>query len=977
MRLFFVSILCCVLSSLKAQDVPFKFENYSLEEGLSQSTVYTFLEDDLGYIWIGTRDGLNRFDANNFVSFYPSFDQSNSLSYRSVRTLVKDKDGFIWIGTDGAGVDRLDPRTNTFTKLCELVLSTNCNLETNITSLQVADNHILIGTRSDGLYSYDLDNRILEKVLELNYTIWDIAVEDKTTLLATSNGFIRIDSSEVKYFLKSEEIRSFDRLNKEEILLGTKNLGVVRFNLASEKWVNLSKSLSSTEISSIKIDKDNRIWIATDSEGIFLTDLQGEIIHHFIASNLRPNQLQSNSIRTLYEDSNGIIWIGTNNTGLSNYFKNRYQFKAYSTNTTQGRLSSDVILSFNELDKGKVLIGTEQKGLIEFDSKSGSFSSVKAFDNESIIAMEKDKNGRIWVATDGSGLKRINNQQNLEDVTTINNLTDQSVLSLEVAANEDVLAGLYKGLNVIHNDIVQDTNFVPDYLRLDRILAIEAVSKNEFLLGTFANGLISFNPQNQVFKSLSRNNAKDDNNSRKPERVQSIYKDSSNRIWLGSYSGLYLYSKENESFKSYTTEHGLLSNVVYGILEDSDHQLWLSTNSGISKFNPETEHFVNYTLTDGLLSSEFNGGAYFKDSNGNMYFGGVKGFVKFHPTEIEDTYLPGKIVIYEMNVDGNILNTLLEKDLEFNERQDFIQFNFSYLNFINAEKYNLEYQLSELSTNWISVNDRRTINFSGLSAGEYSLQLRAINNRNEVSSYSEKISFYIKPPFWKTWYFTLGVTAILIGLIYSLFKYRMFYLLKEEETRNRIARDLHDDLSATLSSISFFSEAAKREKGTSASHSQFLKRIDESALEAKEKINDIIWAIDPENDDWNAFITKCKRYAAEMFESKNIRYTIKIDDSVVDISNLNLRHDLWLIFKEVITNIVRHSKAEHAEVIFTKRANKLYVSINDDGIGIKEESRKVGHGITNLTFRVHKMHAELKLESDMNIGTHWEFIIPI
>ncbi|MEP1150593.1 MAG: two-component regulator propeller domain-containing protein [Balneola sp.] len=957
--------------------MPFKFQNYSLEEGLSQSTVYAFLEDDLGYIWIGTRDGLNRFDANNFASFYPSFDQNNSLSYRSVRALLKDKDGFIWIGTDGAGVDRLDPRTNTFTKLCELVQSATCNLETNITSLKLAGNHILIGTRSDGLYSYDLENQVLEKELELSSTIWDIAVEGETTLLATSNGLITVDSSEVKFFLKNEEIRSFEHLNNKEILLGTKNQGVLRFSLALEKWTSLTKSISSTEISSIEIDKVNRVWIATDSKGIFLTDLQGEIIHHFVASNLRPNQLQSNSIRTLYEDSNGIIWIGTNNSGLSNYFRNRYQFQAYSTNTTQGKLSSDVILSFNELDDGNILIGTEQNGLTEFDFSSGSFSRVEAFDNESIIAMEKDKSGRIWVATDGSGLKRINDQQNLEDVTTINNLTDQSVLSLEIKPNNDVLAGLYKGLNLIHNNKVQDTSFIPGYLQLDRVLAIEAVSEDEFLLGTFANGLISYSPQKKNFKNLSLVKDNESTKSRKPERVQSIYKDSNNRIWLGTYSGLYLYSNETESFKGYTTEDGLLSNVVYGILEDSDHQLWLSTNAGISRFNPESEHFFNYTLTDGLLSTEFNGGAYFKDSRGSMYFGGVKGFVRFHPSEIEEIYLSGKILIYEMNVDGNVLNTLLEDDLDFNGRQDFIQFNFSYLNFINPEKYTLQYQLSGLSDNWISVNGRRTINFSGLSGGEYSFRLRALDNRNEVSTYSKTISFYIKPPFWKTWYFTLAVMALIIGSIYSLFKYRMFYLLKEEETRNRIARDLHDDLSATLSSISFFSEAAKRETGISTSHTQFLKRIDESALEAKEKINDIIWAIDPENDDWHAFITKCKRYAAEMFESKNIGYTIDVDESVIEISNLNLRHDLWLIFKEVITNIVRHSKAERAEIIFIKRANKLYISVKDDGIGIKEESNKARHGISNLTYRVHKIHAELKLTSDNDIGTKWEFIIPI
>jgi signal transduction histidine kinase len=205
----------------------------------------------------------------------------------------------------------------------------------------------------------------------------------------------------------------------------------------------------------------------------------------------------------------------------------------------------------------------------------------------------------------------------------------------------------------------------------------------------------------------------------------------------------------------------------------------------------------------------------------------------------------------------------------------------------------------------------------------------------------------------------------------------MFYLFKEEETRNRIARDLHDDLSATLSSISFFSEAAKRETDTSQSHSLYLRRIDESALEAKEKINDIIWAIDPLNDDWDAFIAKCKRHAAEMFESKNIEYVIDIDESVSKINNLSLRQNLWLIYKEVITNIVRHSNARNSKIILTKQTNKLLLSIEDDGVGIKEESRKKGNGIANITYRVKKMNAFFNLESDINTGTKWKFIIPL
>ncbi|HAH52416.1 MAG TPA: hypothetical protein DCL80_14660, partial [Balneola sp.] len=267
---------------------------------------------------------------------------------------------------------------------------------------------------------------------------------------------------------------------------------------------------------------------------------------------------------------------------------------------------------------------------------------------------------------------------------------------------------------------------------------------------------------------------------------------------------------EKESFKAFTIGDGLPSDVVYGILEDTEHNLWLSTNSGISKFDTEEINFENFSKSDGLLSNEFNGGAYFKDSKERMYFGGVEGFTFFDPNKIKDQVFKGNVVVYEMNVDGKIYNTIVERNFNLKEGKDFIQFDFSYLNFINPDRNNLEYRLLGLSENWIPVNKRRTINFSGLSSGDYKFVIRAVNTKKETVTYSSTISFYIAPPFWKRWYFILGLIITIVLISYALFRYRLFYLLREEATRNRISKDLHDDLSGTLSSISFFSEAAKR-----------------------------------------------------------------------------------------------------------------------------------------------------------------------
>lgn len=975
MRLLILSIILLFSVNINAQNIPFKFKSYSLEEGLSQSTVYAFLEDDLGYIWIGTRDGLNRFDYNKFVTFYPSFDKSNSLTNRSIRSLVQDSAGYIWIGTDGGGVDRFNPKTGKFNNLCDLIDSKNCELRTNITKLEIKENELLIGTRSKGFYTYNIRENTLQQTLEVSSTIWDIKSKKGLTALGTSNGIILINHFNDKPFLEDHEIRAIEFIGESEILIGSRENGVMKLDLKANTIIPINEQLSHVEVSDLQVDNKNNIWIATDSKGIFHINSHTTEISHFTSSNRQPHQLQSSSIRTLYEDSNGIMWIGTNNAGLSNYYEYRFQFQGYSNYSTNGELTADVILSFNELDNGKILIGTEQSGLLVFDRDNGLFSSISNLNNENVIAIEKDKEGGVWLATDGSGLLKIEDQSRLNQIKKVEDINNESILSLETDPKGSVIAGAYQGLYIIENGEAQNMSYVPDFIKKDRVLAIETIGDNNYLLGTFSNGLVLFNKNDRSFKKLDLLAGNGSQESLNPDRVQAIYTDLKGIIWIGTYSGLFRFNPEEGSFKNYTTKDGIPSDVIYGILEDSVQFLWLSTNSGISRFDTENEHFVNYTILDGLLSNEFNGGAYFKDSSGNMYFGGVKGFTVFNPFDIKSFDVTSKIVIYEMNVDGEIYNTLALKNITLETRQDYIQFDFSYLNFLNSNKNILEYKLTGLSENWVPIEERRSVNFSGLPSGEYDFQIRTISSDGKLASLSNSISFFIKPSFWKTWYFAVGILALLFSISYILFKYRMHYLLKEEETRNRIARDLHDDLSATLSSISFFSEAAKRDNYLKSE--KFLKRIDESAFEAKEKINDIIWAIDPNNDDWNAFLSKCKRYAAEMFESKNIEYLIDIDTFANHVSDSDLRHDLWLAFKEMITNIIRHSEATKAQVILKKIGKKLYLTVEDNGVGLSKEAYGKGNGISNLEFRAKNMTAELKFESVNPSGSKWILAIPV
>lgn len=222
---------------------------------------------------------------------------------------------------------------------------------------------------------------------------------------------------------------------------------------------------------------------------------------------------------------------------------------------------------------------------------------------------------------------------------------------------------------------------------------------------------------------------------------------------------------------------------------------------------------------------------------------------------------------------------------------------------------------------------------------------------------------------------TILLILLLIGL-YVIYRYRLHFLLKEEKTRTRIARDLHDDLSGTLSSISFFSEAAQRTQDDRKKSNRFMKMIDKSATEAKEKINDIIWAIDPAKDDWSVFIKKCKRYAADAFDSKEIEYELEMDDDFNFPVKVEIRQNMWLIFKESISNLVRHSGATKAYVKMVSKGRNVILEVKDNGKGFNKNEKFEGNGIRNIQSRVEAIDGEVHLKSDPDKGTHWQFIFP-
>lgn len=975
MRLLFIVLFTFSGLISYAQPINIQFNNYSLEDGLSQSTVYTFLKDDLGYIWIGTRDGLNRFDAHSFKKYYPD-SSPTSLSHRSVRTLVQDQDGIIWVGTDGGGIDRFNPEKEEFTNLCSIIGKRVCNPEWSILSMQYHQGKLYFSTRESGVFSYDINQQKLEHIYVTQSPVWDVLVTPTQVIIGSEQGVIIQQAGKSEPFLNRIRVTSL-ALHNDQLLVGSSSQGIFILEKNGSQFKAFDRQLSNISIRDITIDKQNRIWIATERSGIFLYNDKRVLFSTLRAKIEDPKSISENSIRTVYSDNEGVVWVGSNTSGFGNFHPLRYQFQHYTTSNQEG-LKGKVILSFEEFDEESMLIGTEDAGLYRWNMKEGKFYQIPGFNNSPIVVIKKSASGTLWIGTDGDGLYRIPDIDKLQAKLRIRGLSDDSILSLYETSRGELIVGTYIGVNTIIGDkVIQSlpNRFnTKDRSNTQRVLALHGSRNGDLLMGTYLHGLQVFTEDGEV---IELNNDEDEDHHILSNRVLSITECMHGNYWVGTYNGLYKLDTSYKVIDSFFTQNGLPSNVIYGMLIHNEKDIWLSTNFGLSAFSHSENKFLNYGLSDGIQSTEFNGGAYFKSKAGTMYFGGVNGFNAFDPSQVYDAPTSGNTVINGIQIEGvEYLKEVNDGELRLKPQQNFVTINFTYLNYFDPERQQFQYRLRGVSDNWIDIGNTRSVNFSGLNPNHYQFQIRASYTGEDWSVPSEVVAFSIVAPFWKRWYVLTMIAILSVLVVYGLMRYRLFYLLKEEKTRSRIARDLHDDLSATLSSISFFTEAAKRTKGR-ADSGKFLKLINKSAIEAKEKINDIIWAISPENDDWNSLLTKFKRYASDILEVSDIEYSIELNQVPEGRPTLEVKSQLWNVYKEIIANTIRHSSATKIDISISLKGNYLLVYISDNGVGFDPMKMHEGHGLNNIKQRLEQIDAEYKLQTQINEGVSYQLKIPI
>jgi signal transduction histidine kinase len=405
-----------------------------------------------------------------------------------------------------------------------------------------------------------------------------------------------------------------------------------------------------------------------------------------------------------------------------------------------------------------------------------------------------------------------------------------------------------------------------------------------------------------------------------------------------------------------------------------DGTWWAGTSVGLLRFDPRSATFRRFTIADGVQGNEFAEGVATRLSDGRLVFGGTSGATVVDPARLYDNHVPPAVVITGISVDDSILSPVqpaVRAGLQLPPGESVLRVSVAALDFRAPESNRLQYRISGFSELWRHV-EGRSIMITHLDPGLYVLHVRGTNNDGLAGANEATLAIEVLPPWWQRWWFRLILAVVLVMAVVLIVRARVALVVREERLRARIARDLHDDVSSTLSSIMIFAEAVRTDRRRDAGRRRhYLDLIAESARSARDLIGDIIWSVDPQHDDWPSFLSKCERFASDLFESAGVVHVLQIQKDVSLNLGLVLRRNLWLIFKEVVTNVVRHSQASRVQVIIRGGDGHLLISVSDDGRGFDQSRARRGNGLANIQRRANEIGATVDLESRPGGGTTW------
>jgi ligand-binding sensor domain-containing protein/signal transduction histidine kinase len=1000
-------------SRLEHPTFQYSSRTWQTDEGLPHNTVQAIAQGRDGYLWVGTHAGLARFNGLDFAVFEPR--SAPDLAGASITSLCSDHDGVLWIGTQDRGLFRmLDGECTRYT-ITNGLAGNSINVV-----YQRHDGSLWIGT-SKGLSRLSkgqFTTFTRQNGLSSNFVRSLFEDRDGNLWIATGEGLNRLrspntmDTFPMPQGLPNDSVRCICQDHGDRIWIGSSN-GMLWYGPYWQKFFayNTRYGLSDPFVSAICEDREGNLWVGTYSglnrfrEGHFLNQLdnQGVPFDH---------------VNALFEDRESNLWVGSKE-GLI-----RLTPKRFTTITKRQGLTHNNVMAVVESQDDTLCVGTWGGGICAIkDGHASALNSSTNLSQSLVLSLARARDGGLWVGADfDGGLTRLNGP-NSAHFSSRDGLPKAPVRVL----HEDHAGALWIGTDlglVWFHDGKFKTYTTHDGLPGNSIHDLCDDDAGGLWIGTEA-GLSHW--QTNRFTNLTVHDGLSDNH------ILALYQDAESSLWIGTSRGgldrltLTPTSRSRFRIRSYTTARGLFSDEIFEIVEDDEGWLWMTCSKAVFRIkkrdfksldqgNRDSLVSLVYGRSDGMESPQCNDGgkpSAIKTADGHLCFCTSKGLAIVDPDTVTINVAPPPVRVEQVTADRKPM-------LDFNaalHNQEFqtpagklwnanstgpivkmppgrgeLEFRYAALTFESPEETRFKYQLKGVDADWVDAGTRRTAHYNNVAPGRHIFQVLACNKDGAWNERGATIVFQLEPHMWQTWWWRGGLVLAAILLAGGIVRYvtnkrvqRKLAALEQrnaiEKERGRIAKDIHDDLGSSLTRIMMLGERAEEDLLGKREVENHVGKIVATARHTVRALDEIVWAVNPENDTLDGLVQYISHYADEVFENSEISWRLDIPTNLPAINlSAEVRHDLFLIVKEAFHNVLKHSRASQVRVQISTDAAGLALQIEDNGCGFSANSSvagRKGNGLRNMEKRIQAIDGQLTLSSTPGKGTVITLAVPL
>jgi ligand-binding sensor domain-containing protein/signal transduction histidine kinase len=988
-RRLFLNLLCCALLvspvSVLARVASYSSRLWQTEDGLPHNTVHTVAQTLDGYLWIGTRGGLVRFDGVRFTSFDAA--TTPGLANSPILTLCVSRDGTLWIGTETAGLSSF--KNGRFTHWDDPALP-----HPNIRSLREgADGSLWIASYGSGLTRYQAGQftRLTHDNGLADDTVRNVFEDRQGNLwVATIWGLSHVNKGVVTNYseqngLQHNSVRAVCEDNEGTLWIGS-NGGLSRFRDGRFTHFTKKDGLSDNVVSALYLDRKGVLWIGTYEglnryeDGKFLVETRG--------SGESYNQIYS-----IFEDREGNLWVGTRE-GL-----NRLKACPFQSYTRRDGLTHNTITSVCEDQFGTLWIGTG--GGLNFFKNGiiGAYTTANGLRSDLVRGLHESREGSLWFGTsyDG-GLNRLRDGQ----FTFYGRpeLWDSPENVIHEDRDGNVWLGSPFALNRLKNGrFTRYSTETAQSLPNAEVVSMCEDHEGVIWIGT-GDGLTRWKKEQLSMEGL------DDLPKR---RVLALHEDSGHTMWIAlERHGLTRF--QAGKFTHYTLKEGLFDDVIFAMLEDDQGFFWMASPKGIFRFRKKdlddldrgllkTISCLAFGKDDGMASAECQNvakPAACRSRDGRLWFSTIKGLVVVDPTAIAINTIAPPMTIEEIIFDKNTVGEKVNDRITANTSLTLppgrgeLEFHYTALSFSAPEKNRFKYKLEGVDADWVKAGSRRVAYYNNIPPGSYTFRVQGCNSDDVWNSDGANITLRLLPHFWQTWWFLGSCSLAALVAVAGTARYvtrrklqRQLELLEQqhavEKERSRIARDMHDNLGASLTEILVLTTLTRNARDNPAQVESQTDRIATVAGRVNDSLHGIVWAINPKNDSLDRLASYLFEHAQGFLETASIRCRLDVPAVLPKIPlSSEVRHNVFLAAKEALNNVVKYAEASEVVIRLRLEPSALCISITDNGRGfVVKESDASGNGLQNMKKRMETVGGRFEIESSPGNGTRIHLQIPI